>query len=94
MTFQTAKISSRGQVVIPLPVRKELKLKTGDAVIFHVEGRQAVMTPLDQARIQALEDFFAEGRRMAKIHKIRKRDILPAVMEIRYGRKTKRTPKK
>ncbi|HEX9815956.1 MAG TPA: AbrB/MazE/SpoVT family DNA-binding domain-containing protein [Candidatus Thermoplasmatota archaeon] len=90
MTFQSAKISSRGQVVIPLPVRKELKLKTGDAVMFHVEGGQAVMTPLDQARIQAVEDLFAWGRRQAKIRKIRKRDILPAVMEIRYGKKNKK----
>ena len=87
MTLRAAKISSRGQVVIPLPVRKELKLKTGDTVMFRVEGGQAVMTPLDEARIQALEDMFAWGRREAKIRKIRKRDILPAVMDVRYGKK-------
>ena len=90
MTLRPAKISSRGQVVIPLPVRKELKLKTGDTVMFRVEGGQAVMTPLDEERIRALEDMFAWGRREAKIRKIRKRDILPAVMEIRYGKKGKK----
>lgn len=41
-----AKVSSKGQVTIPLAVRKALKLREGDTVRFEVEG-EAVKVMLD-----------------------------------------------
>ena len=38
--MEIAKISSKGQITIPVSVRKKLKLKTGDKiVIFEENGR-------------------------------------------------------
>jgi len=90
MTLEIARVTSRGQVVIPAQIRKELGIKTGDSVAFKVDGSQAILTPVTNERLQALEDLFAWGRRIAKIKKIRKRDILPAVMDVRYGKKAKK----
>ncbi len=38
-----ARISSKGQVTVPKEVREALGLQTGDAVVFRVEGRRAVL---------------------------------------------------
>ena len=38
-----ARVSSRGQVTIPLAVREALTIEEGDQVIFRVEGQRAIL---------------------------------------------------
>jgi AbrB family looped-hinge helix DNA binding protein len=38
-----AKMTSKGQVTVPKAVRDALGIKEGDAVLFRVEGRRAVL---------------------------------------------------
>lgn len=38
-----ARISSKGQVTVPKPVREALGIKEGDEVIFRVEGERATL---------------------------------------------------
>ena len=38
-----ARVSSRGQVTIPLAVREALTIQEGDQVIFRVEGQRAIL---------------------------------------------------
>lgn len=40
-----ARISSKGQITIPQEVRKALKLRKGDSVLFELEGDQALFKP-------------------------------------------------
>jgi antitoxin PrlF len=39
----SARLSSKGQVTIPRPVREALSLAEGDSVVFRVEGDRAVL---------------------------------------------------
>lgn len=41
MLVRKAKVTSKGQVTIPQDVRKALKLRTGDTVVFKVERDEA-----------------------------------------------------
>lgn len=38
-----ARVTSKGQVTIPKPVREALALSTGDRVVFRVEKHRAIM---------------------------------------------------
>lgn len=38
-----ARVTSKGQVTVPKAVREALGIKDGDALIFRVEGKRAVM---------------------------------------------------
>lgn len=39
----SARLTSKGQVTIPGPVRKALGLRDGDRVVFRVDGERAVL---------------------------------------------------
>ena len=44
LTFMEAILSSKGQVTIPLAVRKKLNLHKGSAIIFTIKGETATVT--------------------------------------------------
>lgn len=82
-----ARVSTKGQIVIPQDVREKVGVKPGDA--FAVEGRgdTIVLTRVFLPRPEDLEDIFAMTQRRAKILKLRKRDVQKWMDEIRYGKK-------
>ena len=41
--MELAKITSKGQITIPIEIRKKLGLKDGDKVLFLEEGNKVVM---------------------------------------------------
>lgn len=52
-------ISTKGQVVLPIAVRKALGLKPGMRVSVVVEGKRAVLTPAQTAAPASLEQLQA-----------------------------------
>lgn len=48
------KISSKGQIVIPVEIRRKLDIKPGQMVRLTLEGEKAVITTLPQDPIKAL----------------------------------------
>lgn len=61
--LQTAKLTSKFQTTVPMPVRKLLQLKAGDLVGFEIDGNEVRLrraTPLDLAFARALEGTLGE----------------------------------
>ena len=52
--MELAKLSSKGQVTVPLSIRKRLGLKEGDKILFLDEGEKIVIA---NASLIALKDF-------------------------------------
>jgi len=62
MPYQS-RLSSKGQVTIPVEVREKLHLEPGDTVIYEVEDERAVLRraePFDLAYHAALSDTLEE----------------------------------
>jgi len=59
-------VSERGQIVIPLQVRKQLNIRPGKRLLLHVEGDQAVLKPLPDDPVEAFCGVFAEGPSLTK----------------------------
>ena len=57
-----ATVTSKGQVTIPAPIRRALRLTTGTRIVFHIEGTDvAIEHPAGggrRARLERLPDFF------------------------------------
>jgi len=80
-------MSTRGQMVVPKAIRKELGFRAGDTLLCRARGGELVVVRMDKERLEALEDLFAWGERRAKVLRLRKRDVQGWVDEVRYGKK-------
>ena len=82
----TTKMSSKGQVVIPEEIRKELGLRTGTQFLV-VGGRDVVIlkeiTPPSTADF---DDLIAEARRQARRAGMKRSDIKSAIEVVRKRR--------
>ncbi len=62
--MELAKITSKGQITIPIEIRKKLGLKDGDKVLFLEEGNKVVMVnPTLLALKEAQEAFEGEAEK-------------------------------
>ncbi|MCL2054315.1 MAG: AbrB/MazE/SpoVT family DNA-binding domain-containing protein [Oscillospiraceae bacterium] len=52
--MDTARLSSKGQITIPIQIRRKLGLREGDKVIFVEQGDNIVISNAD---LQVLKDF-------------------------------------
>lgn len=54
MTTELAKVSSKGQITIPKPIRDALGIQKQDKVLFLLEDDRAILTPLRHRPLSAL----------------------------------------
>lgn len=57
--MELAKITSKGQITIPIHIRKKLNLKDGDKVIFIEENGRVVMENSTKVALREVQDAFA-----------------------------------
>ena len=79
--MEVAKITSRGQVTIPIDIRKKLGVKEGDKIVFLEDGNKIVMmnaAKIAFANIQAA--FAGESERLGLTSE---QDVVALVDEVR-----------
>jgi AbrB family looped-hinge helix DNA binding protein len=54
--MELAKLTSKGQITIPLQIRKKLKLKKGDKVFFAEEDGRIIFLNASQVALSTLQD--------------------------------------
>jgi antitoxin PrlF len=54
-----AKLTSKGQITLPISLRKRLRIGAGDSVLFKAKGDEVVMVP--QRRASVFEEFRGWG---------------------------------
>ena len=86
--MELAKITSKGQITIPVSVRRKLGVKDGDKVLFLDEGQGVVMV---NASVQALIEVQADFAGMADRLGIKtEQDVVDMVKEVRRERAAER----
>ena len=75
-----AKVSSNGQITVPVEIRRKLNIKEGDKIIF-LENANGDIILQNSSRV-AIRDAQAA----LKDIKVSEEDILQDVMEIRYSK--------
>jgi AbrB family looped-hinge helix DNA binding protein len=64
-SMELAKITSKGQITIPIGIRKALGLKDGDKVIFFEQGGKVVMENSSMVALREIQQAFAgEAQRL------------------------------
>ena len=63
--MELAKITTKGQITIPIHIRKKLNLKDGDKVIFIEENGRVVMENSTKVALREVQDAFSgEAKRV------------------------------
>jgi len=78
---ELAKITTRGQITIPVEIRKKLGVKDGDKVIFLEENGRVIMENAAMVALKNAQDAFAvEAERLGLKTE---RDVVALVKEVR-----------
>ena len=83
----TTKMSSKGQIVIPEIIRKQLNLKPGSQFVVVGDKDVVILKNISPPALNEFDDLIAEARREGKKIGLKKSDILDAMRTAR--RKTK-----
>jgi AbrB family looped-hinge helix DNA binding protein len=83
----TTKMSSKGQIVIPNIIRKQLNLKPGSQFVVVGDKDVVILKNISPPALNEFDDLIAEARREGKKIGLKKSDILDAMRTAR--RKTK-----
>lgn len=79
--MELARLSSKGQITVPIEIRKRLNLKEGDKVLFFEDGGKIVLA---NASIVALKEFQASMKDEAERKDFKtEKDVNDYVEEIR-----------
>ncbi|RCX17994.1 AbrB family transcriptional regulator [Anaerobacterium chartisolvens] len=79
--MELAKITSKGQITIPIQIRKMLNLKDGDKVVFMTDGGKVIMENPTRLAIKEAQEAFeglAEELSLKSEH-----DVVNLVKEVR-----------
>jgi AbrB family looped-hinge helix DNA binding protein len=89
MSMELAKITSKGQITLPIGIRKKLRLKDGDKVAFiEIDDRIVVANPIAIAIKDVQEAFAGEAGRLGLKDED---DVVALVKEVRRNRKAERS---
>lgn len=79
----TTKMSSKGQVVIPENIRKQLNLKEGAQFVVFGENDVVILKNISPPSIDEFDDLIAKARKKAKKAGMKKSDIKDAILKVR-----------
>jgi AbrB family looped-hinge helix DNA binding protein len=79
----TTKMSSKGQVVIPENIRKNLNLKTGAQFIVVGEKDVVILKSISPPSLDEFDELISKARRDGKKAGLKKSDIQEAIKKVR-----------
>jgi AbrB family looped-hinge helix DNA binding protein len=79
----TTKMSSKGQVVIPENIRKQLNLKAGAQFVVLGEKDVVILKNISPPSMDEFDDLIAQARNKAKKAGFKKSDIKDAIAQSR-----------
>ncbi|MBI4618418.1 MAG: AbrB/MazE/SpoVT family DNA-binding domain-containing protein [Planctomycetes bacterium] len=80
---ETTRLSSRGQVVIPESIRKNLGLEPGHQFMVLAEGDVIILKALTKPDMSAFDELIRGSRTAARRAGLRKKDLEEAIRRAR-----------
>jgi AbrB family looped-hinge helix DNA binding protein len=81
--ISTTKMSSKGQVVIPENIRKQLNLKAGSQFVVVGDRDVVILKNISPPSLDEFDDLIADARKKAKKAGIKSADIKDAIVKAR-----------
>ena len=82
-SLATTKMTSRGQVVIPEDIRKQLNLKVGAQFVVVGEKDVVIFKSISQPSMKEFDKLIAEARKQAKEAGLKRSDVYAMIAKAR-----------
>lgn len=82
-SFSTAKMSSKGQIVIPEDIRIKMDLKPGSQFVVVGEKDAVVLKKISPPSMAEFDEMISEARRQARKAGLKRSDVTAAVRKAR-----------
>ncbi len=79
----TTRMSSKGQVVIPETIRKQLNLKEGDQFVVVGEGDMVILNVIIAPNLESFDALIQNARQQAQEAGLKRADITKAINKAR-----------
>lgn len=79
----TTRLSSKGQVVIPEPIRRSMGLESGTEFVVLGEAGTVVLKVIEAPSMREFDEIVTKARRDARLAGLRKSDIAEAIRAVR-----------
>jgi AbrB family looped-hinge helix DNA binding protein len=79
LIMNLAKVSANGQITVPVEIRRALKLKEGDKMLFYIKGNGEIV--VNNTSLVAI----GEAQEAVSGSEYTEEEILADVMRLRYG---------
>ena len=86
-SISTTKMSSKGQVVIPEDIRKQLNLKAGARFVVVGDKDVVILKSISPPSLEDLDDLIATARKQGKEAGLKRSDIKDAILKARGKKK-------
>ena len=83
MKVRMLKVTSKGQITIPIEIRRKLRIKKDDLLAITAEDNYIFIKKVE---LPDWDEIFSKGDLIAKEKKITPEDILEACAEARHGK--------
>jgi AbrB family looped-hinge helix DNA binding protein len=80
---ETARMSSKGQVVIPESIRRQLGLVVGQQFVVMGDGDVIVLKSIERPSIRDFDSMIRDARHVARKVGMRRADVAEAVTRVR-----------
>ncbi len=85
-SVSTTKMSSKGQVVIPESIRKNLNLEAGTRFVVVGEGDVVILKAIASPSLKAFDSVIKKARQQAREAGLTKSDIEAVIADVRKAR--------
>ena len=82
-TIATTRMSSKGQIVIPEPIRKRLNLKAGAQFVVLGENDVVILKAITAPSMDDFDALIQQARQQARLAGLKRSDITRAVSKAR-----------
>ncbi len=76
-------VSSKGQIVVPMDIRKEMNLASGTKLMIMTDGTNLLLKPVQEPKMETFRNLIKASRAYAKKVGLKKSDGAKAIKKAR-----------
>ncbi len=83
MNIEITSVSSKGQVVIPNRIRKDVGIMTGSKLMIITDGQNLLLKPIQAPKYETFKELIKESHALAKKSGLKKADLEKSIKKLR-----------